>query len=202
MLPTHWRRSKAYRAYRTAIAQPTTFRGIIEHLEHQLQTPAGRTYLAADFSPSAHFAKKFVHALALSVEKNPTLADRALKILIQIYTDAPPSRGRKPAQTLSVDEAERIQEMRKAWGDVVLPLWKSTWPDRRSFLRALQGAATFQVFEWSEPHKTEMRAILTRPSCRPVHIINQMTAWALRIPVRRVREGARPGQDLDEVFSA
>jgi hypothetical protein len=202
VLPTHWRRCKAYRTYRAAIAQPATFRGIIERLESQLQTSAGRTYLAADFAPSAHFARKFVHTLALSLDQNPSLAKRALKILVQIYTDAPPPRGRKTVQSVTIDEAERIQVMRKAWAEVVIPLWKHTWPDRRSFLKALEGAATFSVMEWSESRRSDMRTILARSHARPVHVINQLTAWSLMIPVRRVREGAKPGQDRDELFSA
>lgn len=202
ILPKHWRRGKAYHAYRAALAQPTTFRGIIEHLEAQLRTPVGRAYLASDFEPSARFAKRFVRSLALSTLQNPTLAKRAAKVLLQIFTHAQPQRGRKPVvQALTVGEAERIQAMRQTWATIVRPLWTALWPDRRQFLKALEGASTFSTFQWAEMHRSEMRDLLARPHVRPSHVVNQMTAWCLLLPVRRVRAGARV-EDRDEVFSA
>lgn len=203
ILPTHWRRSKAYQSYRAALAQPTTFRGIIEHLEAQLRTPLGQVYLAADFMPQARFAQKFVRTLALSASQNPTLAKRAAKVLLQIFTQAQPQRGRKPVvQPLTRGEADRIQAMRAAWGEVVQPLWGAVWPDRRQFLKALEGASAMSTFQWSESHRSEMRAMLARTHVRPSHVVNQLTAWSLMMPVRRVRSGARPDPDRDELFSA
>lgn len=199
VLPKYFRRTRAYRIYHAQIAQATTFKDIIERLEAQLQSPTGRIFLAADFDPQAHYAQKFLRTTALSAQKNPDMAKRALKILTHLWTDTADQRGRRATvQSLTQSEAARIIEVRQAWARIVGPIWKAVWPDKRALLKALEASASlFPGYTWTDAHASQLRALLGRPTMRPVYLVVQLTAWTLRMPIRRVRS-ARPDGDYDD----
>lgn len=204
-LPRHWRRTKNYRAYRAQIASAHTFQDILAILETQLATPTGRLYLAGDFEPAARFARRFLRTTALVSHRDPVLSRRAVKILTQLWTDATVQRSRTPVSRadLTREQAMHILAMKAAWTEAIAPLWKAAWPDRVLFLRTLESATVFSPFTWSDEHRAAMRRLLRRGHVRPVHVVTQMTAWVLRVSVRRVRAaGHAHAWDDDQILHA
>lgn len=93
-----------------------------------------------------------------------------------------------------------VRSAQSHWEAVVRPLWRAAVDDRSRLPRLLQEAAGAR-FLWSAAHAQELRGLLARRRLRPSDLANQLAAWELALPVRRVRLARRPHRPADTIYA-
>lgn len=188
-----WRRSAAYREYRQTI-EVRSYAQLVTALERILADPALRTCAALDFAPGVDYARRFLNSTAAfrtrpSADPQRHLADRAVRLLVAILTGPVTRPGRHANPPLSGEQVATIQRTHDAWVLLVRKVWR--FEDRLLAARSLLN----ERFVWSAGHRRALRALLLRAKTRPSDIAITLTAWEMRLPVRRVRAALRDTAD-------
>jgi hypothetical protein len=181
-----WRRLPAYRQYRQQI-DVRTYAQLVEALERLVTDPVQCASAAIDFAPTADYARRFLNS-TVAFRTRPVadprrqLAERAVRVLLAILTGTVTRPGRHANPPLSGQQVREIQRVHAAWLALVRKAWRQE--DRCRLL--LQ-----QRFAWSASHRRALRNLLAKPGARPSDVAMAVTAWELRLSMRRVRTALR-----------
>ena len=190
-----FRRSRAYRTYRAQVAEARTYEQLLALLERLAATPAPalRAGAVLDFAPGVAYARQFVNSTAAFRVYPPTdprrhLAERAWKALGALASAAGVHPGGRPSVApLTAAQHAHIRERRAAWVQVVRPIWTASGVDPTNRVRGLLQASRDRL-PAARAYHDALTTLIRREKCRPVDVANQLTAWELALPVRRVRE--------------